>query len=401
MQSPCRGIKQLPCRRIFRISPIETDTLIVGAGPAGLAMGAALRRSGRDVPFAIIDRADTVASAWRSHYDRLHLHTARDYSSLPYLPFPSEYPQYVPRLKVVEYLDAYAKAFDLAPRLGEEVVSIRRQNSGFETRTRKDTVYRSQRAVLATGYNRAPVRPRWPGDDAFRGPIVHSSQYKSGAAYRGKRVLVVGIGNTGGEIAIDLHEHGAEPSISVRSPVVVVPRDFLGQPVQRTAILMEYLPIGMRNWIGRAVSRLAFGDLEPIGFGRPTIGPSDLIARGRIPLIDVGTIDLVRRGLVKIVPDVERFTEAAVRFRDGREVPFDAVILATGYRPALEDFLELNSARDRVIDERGYPRGISAGDACPGLFFLGFVNPATGFLRQIALDSVRIAGEIASAAQPV
>jgi cation diffusion facilitator CzcD-associated flavoprotein CzcO len=373
-------------------STIDTDALIVGAGPAGLAMGACLRRLG--ICFEILERGAAVGTAWRGHYDRLHLHTARDHSALPYHPFPADYPLYVPRLKVVEYLEDYARRFDLAPRFGEEVTAVAARDGVFETRT-AGGVHRSRALVLATGYNRVPVAPRWPGQDEFRGPVIHSSSYKNGAAFRGKRVLVVGIGNTGGEIAIDLTEHGADASISIRSPVVVVPRDFLGAPTQVTAILMNPLPLRVRDWIGRAVSRMAFGDLSRFGLGVPRFGPATLVARGRIPLIDVGTVDLIRRGVVAVLPEIDRFRPDGVAFKDGRERPFDSIVLATGYKAGIAAFFD--GAAD-FLDETGYPHGLAAGPR--GLYFLGFVNPPTGFLRQIALDAPRIAAMIAADYSP-
>jgi cation diffusion facilitator CzcD-associated flavoprotein CzcO len=372
----------------------ETDTLVIGAGPAGLAVCACLRKSG--VPFIALERGERVGWAWKGHYERLHLHTARDHSALPHRKFPADFPQYVPRLCFLEYLDAYARDLDVQPRLGEEVVRARRAEAGWETRTKRGGVFLSRRLVVATGYNRVPVVPRWPGQEGFRGEVLHSARYTNGEPWRGRRVLVVGIGNTGGEIAIDLHEHGAEPTIAVRSPVCVVPRDFLGSSTQVTAILMNWLPLAVRDRIGRLVSWLAFGDLSSLGLGRPASGPAALLARGRIPLIDIGTIGLIRRGLVRVAPGVERFEPEGVVFTDGSKRPFDAVILATGYRPQLEDFLECPRA---VLDEGGYPRGPEAGAEAPGLYFVGFRNApgGTGHLRQIARDAPSLAAAIAQA----
>jgi len=376
----------------------ETDTLVVGAGPAGLAAGACLRRAG--VPFEIVERGDAVGVAWRGHYDRLHLHTAKNHSALPFTPFPRDLPCYVPRAKVVEYLESYAREHALAPTTGFDVASVRREDgagSGFAVEARDGRRVRARRVVVCTGYNRAPVRPSWPGQEAFAGEVLHSSKYKNGKAFQGKRVLVVGIGNTGGEIAIDLHEHGARPALSVRSPVVVIPRDFLGAPTQVTGILMNPLPLSVREVIGKAVSRLAFGDLSPLGFGRPTEGPARMIERGRIPLIDVGTIALVREGKITVVPGIERFETGGAVFTDGRRLDLDAVVLATGYTTGLADFLEGAAA---VTDAKGYPRSHFAGDVSPaheGIYFLGFVNPPTGFLRQIAIDAPRIVARIAKA----
>lgn len=374
----------------------RVETLVVGAGPAGLAVGACLRAAG--LPFLMIERSDRVGAAWHRHYERLHLHTAKRHSGLPFMPFPDDHPQYPSRLQVVEYLDAYAARFELKPRFGEEVVSARRVESDWEVRTSSGASFACEHLVIATGYNRAPHAPRWNGQEKFGGTLIHSSEYRNGAPFRGKRVLVVGIGNTGGEIAIDLVEHGAaETCISVRSPVNVVPRDFLGRPTQVTGIMLSWLPTRIMDKVGAFASWWTFGDLSDVGLRRPAYGAATQIERfGRIPLIDVGTIGLLRRRVLTIVPDVARFKEGGAEFTDGSERVLDAVILATGYKPKL-DYIE---GIERATDERGYPRALEGGEALPGAYFAGYVNARTGFLREIAKDARAIAAAIARARGP-
>jgi cation diffusion facilitator CzcD-associated flavoprotein CzcO len=247
--------------------------------------------------------------------------------------------------------------------------------------------------VIATGYNRVPVTPAWPGQDLFHGTIRHSASYREGEPFRGRNVLVVGIGNTGAEIALDLAEHGAQPTISVRSPVVVVPRDYRGRSTQETGLwlLRLRLPVAIRDWLGRAISRRAFGDLEPWGLKRADYGPVVLIERfGRLPVVDIGTIAAIKAGRIAIAPDIARFTSDGVVFVNGLERPFDDVILATGYRPGLEGFLE---GADLALDARGYPKR-ATGDI-PGLHFVGFARPKAGMLREIALTAPLVAAAIA------
>lgn len=364
--------------------------MIIGAGPSGLAMGACLTR--RNVPHLIVERAPQVGAAWRNHYDRLHLHTVKSHSNLPFLSFPKHVEKYPSRQAVVDYLETYARHFGLQPQLGEEVLSVRSDNGGWvtETNTRQ---YRSVRVVVASGYNRRPVVPTWPGSDAFPGAMIHSAEYRNGAPFTGKRVLVVGIGNTGGEIAIDLHEHGAASiHLCVRGPVNVIPRDLLGTPAQVSGILLSHLPRRIEYFISRAVSRLAVPDLSQYGLVRPEISPAESINKyGRVPLIDIGTVDLIVRGAIAVVPGIRRFDGAVIEFVNGARVEFDAIILATGYRPGLDDFLPM--AHD-VTDESGYPIPPAGESERSGLYFLGFSNPTTGFLRQIAIDSRRIAKAI-------
>ena len=369
-----------------------TDTLIVGAGPAGLALGACLREA--DVPFIIVERGDSPGASWRNHYDRLHLHTVKKHSSLPYLAFPDTVPKYPSRQDVIDYLDAYARRFGLNPMCGEDVVSVRQCDEGWETTTTK-TKYVSTRVAIAAGYNRRPYIPDWPGKNAFRGTIAHSASYRNGEPYRGKRVLIVGIGNSGGEIAMDLHEHGAASiAICVRTPVNIIPRDILGTPAQVTGIMLSYLPEFLSDLIGATVARLAVGDLSQYGIHRPNISPAAQVNRyGRIPLIDIGTVDLIKRGAVRVVPAIDRFTETGAVLIDRTALELDSVILATGYRPGLEDFLEDSAS---VVDAHEYPIPSAGESDKPGLYFLGYANPSTGLLRQIAIDAKRVARDIAA-----
>ncbi|MGH2405164.1 MAG: flavin-containing monooxygenase [bacterium] len=373
----------------------KTDAVIVGAGPAGLAVGACLRHTG--VPFVILEQGDTVGSTWHRHYERLHLHTDRDRSELPFVHYPRGYPRYPSRLQVIAYLEEYARRFGLAPRFGQGVISARRQDGLWQVRTPAAT-YLSSSLILATGYNGQPHIPTWPGQDLFEGEVLHSSRYTSGARFRGKRVLVVGLGNSGGEIAIDLWEHGGRPALAVRGPVNIIPRDLLGIPILAIAIPLTRLPGALADTLTSPVLRLLFGDRERLGLEKPPDGPfAQIRRRGRIPLIDVGTVGLIRQGHVDVRPRVERFSRTGVVFVGGAEERFDAVILATGFRPAFHTFLEEASA---VTDGIGNPRCSGRETELRGLYFCGFHVSPTGMLREIALEARAIAHDIAGKAIP-
>lgn len=366
------------------------EAIVVGAGPAGLAVAASLGRRG--VPHVVIERESTVGSAWRRHYDRLHLHTAKSHSALPYLSFPESVPTYPSRLQVVEYLDRYARDFAIRPLLGQTVTRIRREEARWHVETSSEH-HEATCVVLATGLTRVPHLPTWPGLESFHGHMLHSSQYRNGAPWRGRRVLVVGIGNSGAEIGIDLHEHGALPTFAVRSAVNVVPRDFLGTPSQLTALRLHRLPAPLRDAFGRLIARIAFGDLRRLGLRTGGDGPATRLEReGRVPVIDVGTIGLIRAGAIRVVPGIARFEPDGVVFTDGSREAFDAVVLATGYRPRLDDFLE---GTNGVLDAHGWPPGIES-SSLPGLYFLGLRPSPIGMLHQISLDARRIADRIAS-----
>ena len=175
--------------------PVKVHTIVVGAGPAGLAMGACLQQAG--VSFLILEQADQVAVAWHRHYERLHLHTDKKHSALPFFPFPKEYPRYPSRVQMIDYLEAYARRFQLAPRLGQRVVSARRIHDAWRVET-QDSHYQAENLVVATGYSREPLVATWPGQEGFKGRVLHSSEYRDGEAFRGQKVLVVGFGNSGG-----------------------------------------------------------------------------------------------------------------------------------------------------------------------------------------------------------
>lgn len=294
---------------------------------------------------------------------------------------------------MIAYLERYAAHFELAPELGQRVVAVRRDGDAWETET-ADRRYRSRNVVVATGYTRVPNRPTWPGLESFTAPVMHSSEYRNGAALAGARVLVVGFGNSGGEIAIDLCEHGARPSLAVRSPVNVVPRDFLGLPILAWGIAMAVLPVRIADAIAGLVTRLTVGRLDRLGLRRLPYGPNAQIRRhGRIPLLDIGTIARIRAGEIEVLPGVDAFTDRTVRFADGVERSFDAVVLATGYRPALAGLLGAGDA----LDADGSPRR-SGVETAPGLYFCGFYVSPTGMLREIAREARRIARAIGRAA---
>jgi indole-3-pyruvate monooxygenase len=298
---------------------IESDTVIIGASAAGLGVAACLARAG--APFVMLEQAPHVAPTWRRHYERLHLHSSKGLSGLPYLAFPRGTPRYPSRDQVVAYLEAYAARLGLAPRFGQRVVTLQREDDRWVTRT-PDACYRSARVVIATGLARVPRKPGWPGLESFGGPVIHSSAYREAAAFRGKSVLVVGIGNSGAEIALDLAEHGARPGIAVRSRVNVVPRDFLGLPILAWGIALDLLPARLGDAIARLVGRITLGRWERLGLAPLPYGPITQIRRhGRVPLLDIGTIARIRRGDIAVHPDVESLSPGHVRFHDGTEHP--------------------------------------------------------------------------------
>jgi cation diffusion facilitator CzcD-associated flavoprotein CzcO len=364
----------------------KPDAIIIGAGPAGLACTATMRGAGLTV--TVLEKADSVGSAWRRHYDRLHLHTDRNHSALPGMGMPRAYPAYPSRRQVIEYLENYAARFDIRPVFGTEVLCLRRDGAQWRADIERGPVT-APIAVVATGIASAPYRPSWPGSEAYRGAIVHSSDYRNPAPYLGKRVLVVGMGNSGGEIALDLAEAGVNVALAVRGPVQVLPRDLLGLPILTWAILYQHLPARLVDTINAPILRLALGSFEKLGLRRAAKGPRQMIDEdGRVPMIDVGTLGKIRDGSIKVCGGIDRLTSEGVVFDDGKNESFDAIVLATGFRP---DLRRLIPDVEGVFDAHGMPRVTGAATEVPGLYFCGQTVSPTGQLREIALEAQRLA----------
>jgi indole-3-pyruvate monooxygenase len=249
--------------------------------------------------------------------------------------------------------------------------------------------------VMATGYNRVPKLPSISGLDRFHGSAIHASEYQNASPYQGKRTLVVGCGNSGAEIALDLAEQGVDVAMVVRGPVHVVPRDMFGRPTQHTNVLLSYLPLGLRDAIAMGTMDLVVGDLSRWGIMRPAVGPNRMIEEsGRIPILDVGTIAMIKQGKIRVLPAVQEILPDMVRFAGGGQHPFDAIIFATGYTSGLDKVIK---GFEAIADARGRPNRFGAQTSIPGLYFVGFKNPPTGALREIALEAPRVARSIRTA----
>ena len=286
------------------------DAIVVGAGPAGLAVAACLKTRGLDP--VIFEKADAVGSVWRRHYDRLHLHTDRARSGLPGLPMPAAYGRYPSRAQVVSYLESYARTFGLAPVFNTPVRSLAREGPLWRAETDGEA-WEAPIAVIATGLADFPHVPNWPGMEGFPGQVLHSSLYRNPAPFAGQRVLVIGYGNSGSEIALDLAEAGIRTAMAVRGPINVIPREMLGRPILAWSLASRVLPPRLADAVNAPLLRLAVGSIEKLGLRRAPKGPLQSIAEdGRVPLIDVGTLDAIREGRIELRGDVAGFTREGV-----------------------------------------------------------------------------------------
>jgi len=374
--------------------PQSIDALVIGAGPAGLAVSEELARTGLAV--ITFDKADRVGSSWSRHYDRLHLHTARRLSSLPGTTIPASRGQWVARDDFQRYLAEYAIEHKLDVRLGVSASAVRRDTEGWAVDWRSGDssgTIRASVVVVATGYNHTPFTPEWAGLSSFSGRVIHSSEYCNPAELGGSTILVVGTGNSGAEIAADLAEAGRTVLLSVRTAPNVVPRAVAGIPNQYLVLSISPLPRGARDAISGVLQKIVIGDLSRYGIEKAPRGIVTQLERDDVvPTIDAGLIAALREGKVKVVASIDSIADATVRLTDASSVTPDAIVVATGYRRGLDDLV---GGLDVVLPN-GRPK-INAqaqlADA-PGLYFIGYSNPITGNIRQLGIDAKKIAKRV-------
>ncbi|WP_168879277.1 flavin-containing monooxygenase [Rhizobium sp. P28RR-XV] len=372
----------------------DEDTVIVGAGPAGLACAAALRVIGcRSI---ILEATNSLGASWRRHYDRLHLHTDKSHSALPGSPMPAAFPRYPSRLQVIEYLECYARANNLRIVTDKTVACVAKKTDWIVKTTDGD-VFEARAVVIATGLSRTPSRPHWTGQNHFPGTIIHSSEYRNASALDAGRILVVGFGNSAGEIALECAEADLDVAMSVRSPVNIVPREIFGVASATIAIVQQRFPYRMVDAFNAPFLNLRYREIEELGLKRSRQGPlTRMIEQGRTPLIDIGTIAKIGDGRIRVFPGIEMSDGASVFFADGRSAEFDAIVLATGYKPALETLLP--DLTDR-FSNAGRPARDELQPGNDGLYFCGFNPATTGLLRQIGIEASQIANSIAATAR--
>ena len=368
------------------MSPRDAEILVVGAGASGLSAAACLERLGRRP--VVVHRDDRVGATWRGRYDRLHLHTTRRFSGLPFHHVPDSYGRFVAKDDYARYLESYADRLGLEVHGGIAVRAIRPAGEpGAWSLETDDRSWTSRAVVVATGRHRLKALPSVAGAETFGGPIVHSADYRSGQSFSGRRVLVVGIGNSGAEIAADLVEQGAgRVEIAVRTSPPIVSREVAGIPVQIFGILLSPFPARLVDRAAAGMRRLALGDLSRYGLGPPAWGS---FSERRPAVIDVGFVHELKAGRVHVRPDVLRFRRGGAVFSDGSEEDFDAVVAATGFRTGLEELLDLPG----VLDGDGLPREGREAGRPEGLFFAGFTETVRGQL----FEANRAAGRVAAA----
>lgn len=369
---------------------------MIGAGPAGLGVAAMLHKAGIDA--LVLERASQIAPSWRARYDGFRLNTSSWFSHLPGRRFPRRAGRWPERNAIVAYYDAYAADQALEIQLDTTVERIDRSDRGWRLATSSGPIEAGS-VVVATGKYRTPVLPDWPGKHDFDGELIHSGSYRNADPYSGRRVLVVGPGASGFEIATQIAtDDASKVQLSIRTPPHIIHRNIGPLPSDLFAVLARRLPVRIVDAAGGLFRRLSIGDLSDYGLPRPPDGIYTRVKKtGMIPTVDGPYVAAVKQRLVEVVSAVDRFEHKEVVLADGSRTRPDVVIAATGYSRDLEALVEHLD----VLDEEGLPtvHGPRTAPTAPDLYFIGFTEPFSGNLRQLRLDAKKIARAIAGSAR--
>lgn len=353
------------------------DAIVIGGGPSGLASSRELGRAG--IRHVVLERGETIGNTWAHLYDGLILHTGKHFSALPGLRFPSSTAVFPTRADFLSYLESYARAFQLPIETRADVTSVQQHEHGWTVALRNGGLLQSRAVVIATGIVANPYTPDLPNRTGFSGRVLHSVEYQRPAPFTGQRVLVVGSGNSAGEISAELADAGAYVTIAIRSGARVVPREMLGIPIQYFGVALRRIP---RRWLLGTMS-IVGGIFQSIRGAPPLPRPANLPC-ATVPLIGFHLTERIKAGSIRVTAGLSDFTPDGVRFLDGSEQPFDTVILATGYRAAL-GILGNQITRDDCGFAERRNRVVSVDR--PGLFFVGHNYDVSGGLYNIGQDA--------------
>ena len=402
----------------------DPQVLVVGGGQSGLILGARLRQFGVDA--LIVEQHDRIGDNWRTRYHSLTLHNQTWANSLPYLPFPPTWPTFLPKDKLAGFLESYAEFMELNVWTGTTFLGAD-YDEGTELWTaRVSRADGSQRTlqvphlVLATGsVSGVPKRPALPGLTEFGGEVIHSNNFTTGTTYADRRAIVIGTGNSGHDVAQELHANGADRVTMVqRSPTCVVslvPSGTMvyslyseGPPNEDIDLITAAIPYpvlcGLYQWITKSTCQLDKELLDKLGaVGFETDFEPDAtgfhmkyLRRGGGYYINVGCSDLIADGQIGLVQarDIDRFTESGVLMSDGTTIEADLVVLATGYENQQEAIRRMlgDQIADKIgpvwgFDEDGYMRNMWKRTAQPRFWIMGgALNESRLYSRSLALQ---------------
>jgi len=400
----------------------DPEVLVVGCGQAGLAIAARLGQLGVDT--LVVDRHDRIGDNWRKRYHALTLHNKTQVNHLPYMPFPPNWPAYIPKDKLANWFEAYAEAMELNVWTGTAFLggtyddATGRWTVTVEGSDGKRTL-NPRHVVMATGVSGIPFRPNIPGLDGFDGPVLHAGEYTDGEDWRGKRAIVIGTGNSGHDIAQDLWSAGAAVTMVQRSPTLVVQVEpsaqlpytlyWSGPSLADCDLITVSVPLPLQRRTHQLLTEDAktrdkplLDRLEAAGFrldfGEDGTGwQFKYLTRGGGYYFNVGCSDLIADGAIALIQhdDIDRYTDSGVHLRNGEEIPADLIVLATGYFGQEELVRRLFGAdvADRVGPIWGFGdsqelRNMFVGTGQPGLWFIA------GSLAQCRIYSKYLASQI-------
>ncbi|MGN6304044.1 MAG: flavin-containing monooxygenase [Mesorhizobium sp.] len=368
--------------------------IVIGAGASGLAAADALSRRG--LPVVVLEKETHVAGPWRHRHQRLSLNTHRAFSSLLGLPYPPGTPAFPSREQVIAYLERYVGERGLTVEFGFEVASIARDGDGWTVTAADGRRRRAGHVVFATGHDKVPWTPDWPGAAGFPGRIVHAADFGRVEDYAGKRVLVVGAGNSGFDVLNHLGGSEADAIwLSVRQGPSLLPKRIGNVAVHRFAGFMDILPTAVTDLAIAATQRAVLGDLRRFGVPKAPRGGATRLRDEQIAIpVDDGAVAAMRAGKIGIVAPLARFDGNRVILADGGALDADVVIAATGYRTGLETLLGglgvLDEATGRPLASGGEPTGQK------GLWFTGMKPTIMGHFHSATVEGRALAAAIAA-----
>jgi hypothetical protein len=379
------------CGTLHLVAMAGEQVVVVGGGPSGLS--AALTLNDLGLRPLVLERESSVAASWSGRYDRLRLNTSRWFSHLPDRRFPRGTAVFPTRDDLVAHLQRHVREAGLDIRLDTRVDRIDADDGGWRAETGSGPVAAAY-IVVTTGYEGVPVIPDWEGRAAFAGRLLHSAEYRNPEPFAGERVLVVGPGCSGMEIAYDLASaDAAKVWLSARTPPNIVLREGPGGfPGDLIAMALMHAPVRFADAFANFGRRMSIGDLSAYGLPVPEKGIfAHLREQGAVPaIVDSEVIDAIKERRIEVVAGVESLDATAVRLADGTTVEPTVVICATGYRRGLESLV----GHLGVLDERGVPRVQGERAAAPGLRFIGYTS-RPGTLGHSARQAKRAAQAIA------